>query len=393
MSPRLAIAAILALASPLAAAEPGRDVGFPISVEQNTVYVAVTARGRPLGEFILDTGSQEVVLDSDAVHRAGVRSVGSATLTGAGRGNMDAEVLAPLTLAVGGAAIRLNEAFAAPIGARLAPFEDRRIGGLVGGRFFAEHVVEVDFAGRRVTLHDPARFAYRGDGVRIPLSFDHGAPVAAGALVLADGRRLPLRLLVDLGADASVLVGERFARAHPELRRLAPSLIEPLSAGVGGETRYAFARLPGLEIGGDLTAGLAIGLSVNGSLSGAYYDALLGEPFLARHRVIFDYPHRELILEPAAEAAPDAFDRSGAFLVQAGGPRLVVRAVAPGTPAAQAGVRPGDVLRALDGEAAETLTLARVRAALSAPGDHVVAILVRRRDREVPMSIRLRDLI
>jgi hypothetical protein len=393
VTPRLAIAGILALASRLAFAEPG-EASFPVSVEQNTVYVAVTAHGRPLGDFILDTGSADCVLDASAARISGARTIGEAVLSGAGRATMAADMIGPLELQVGSIApLRLETAYAAPIDAMLAPFEGRPTAGLIGGRFFAEHVVEIDFAGQRVTLHDPARFAYRGAGLRIPLTFDHGAPIAVGTLVLPNGRRAPLRLLVDLGADASLLVGERFARAHPELERLGPSVTEPLSAGVGGETRFAFARLPGLELAGRETSGLAIGLSAGGSLSGAYYDALLGEPFLARHKVIFDYPHHQLILEPTGEPAPDPFDRSGAFFAQSGGHRFVVSDVAPGTPAFEAGLARGDVLLALGGDSADALTLPRLRAALSAKSAAPVAIRVRRHGRDILMSIRLRDLI
>jgi hypothetical protein len=170
-------------------------------------------------------------------------------------------------------------------------------------------------------------------------------------------------------------------------------VVEPLSAGVGGETRFTLLRAPTLEIGGLRASGLVMGLSVDGSLGGAYYDALLGEPFLARHRVIFDYPHHLLILEPAGAVSPDPFDRSGAFLVRDADHRFVIRTVAAGTPVAEAGLARGDVLRSLEGAPAETLSLVRIRDVLSAQTAAPVALVVRRHGRDVAVSIRLRDLI
>ena len=123
-----------------------------------------------------------------------------------------------------------------------------------------------------------------------------------------------MRLLIDLGAKADLLVAEPFVKAHQLLTRMGPTLTEPLGAGVGGETRYAFARLAGLQAGDGLAAtDLIAGLSVNGTLRGGDYDALLGAGFLQRYRVIVDYPHQVMILEPRAPAPAERFDRSGVF--------------------------------------------------------------------------------
>jgi hypothetical protein len=185
------------------------------------------------------------------------------------------------------------------------------------------------------------------------------------------------------------------AAAHRELARLSPSVVEPLGAGIGGETRFAFARAPRLDIGPLTARDLVVGRSVDGSLSGRYYDALLGARFLQRYRVTFDYPHRQIIFEPNPAAEPETFDRSGAYVVQDlnDAHRFTVHAVAAGSPAEQAGVVRGDVLLIIAGLPAAGLTLNTIRANLSVGADQPVEAVVSRRGRKITTSLHLRDLI
>ena len=83
-----------------------------------------------------------------------------------------------------------------------------------------------------------------------------------------------------------------------------------------------------------------------------WVDGTLGAPVLSRTRLILDYPHQHVIIEPAtAMDAPFAVDRSGlAFRVE--GPdfaTVVVDDVAQGSAAARAGIAAGDVIRTIDG--------------------------------------------
>jgi predicted metalloprotease with PDZ domain len=168
-----------------------------------------------------------------------------------------------------------------------------------------------------------------------------------------------------------------------------------LGAGVGGETRFAFVRLPGLELGPLSAPDVIAGLSLSGSLNGDYYDALLGARLLQRFRVTFDYSRREIILEPDARAQPAPLDRSGAYVIQdlRDAHRFTIHSVAPGSPAAQAGLLPGDVVAALDGRPAAQFTLTEIRTALAAEGRPAVAMAVVRAGRTIETTIRLRALL
>jgi hypothetical protein len=390
----LGLAGMLAVAGSARASQPVDEI--PILYEEARIYLPVAAQTGPLGLFILDTGSQDCVIDDAAARKAGMRLVGEAVLHGAGRGSLPVGESAPVTLMVGGVPLRLESAHVGALDARLLPYSGRHVGGLIGSQLFAEHVVTVDFSGRRVALEDSRTFAYDGVGTRLPFRLVNGAPIVTGAIDLPDGSRLPLRLLIDLGAQADLLIAEPFARRHPELGRLTPSVVEPLGAGVGGETRFAFVRLPGVGIGPLEASDLIAGLSVGGSLNGDYYDALLGARLLQRYRVTFDYPRGQIILEPDPGAEPAApFDRSGAYVIQdpKDAHRFVVHAVAPGSPASEAGLSLGDVVTGLGGRTAAQLGLNEIRHALADEEQQTVVITLARAGRTIETAIRLRSLL
>ena len=370
-------------------------VTIAILYEGRRVYVPVAAASGPLGWFILDTGADDSLIDTTVSDRVGVRVLAEETVHGAGRGSLTVGRTDATTLYVGSTPLRLDSAEVASLDARLTPYSGRHIGGLIGSQFFREHVVTVDFDQRRLELRNPRTFDYHGSGLRSAFRLVDGVPIVAGAITLPDGSSLPLRLLVDLGADANLLVSGRFVSAHPALARLAPSIVEPLGAGVGGETRYAFTRLPKLQVGPISASDLVVGLSENGTLRGGAYDALLGAQFLQRYRVTFDYAHGEIIFEPNPRAKPDAFDRSGAYLIEdSKAPhRLTIHFVAKGSPAAEAGLAPGDVVRTIDGRDAGARTLAEIREALTSDDHAAVPITVERAGRPIDTVLKLRDLL
>jgi hypothetical protein len=373
---------------------------IPLQLEEARVYVPVRvhlgARGTTERWFILDTGAQPTLLDVALADSMGVTVTPAGMTTGAGRGTTRVGDAGPLTLDVAGISLGPLSVRVAPLDSLLAATSGRSVPGLVGSRFFREHVVTLDFDSLVMRANDPRTFRPPREAIAVPLEVDGDIPYARAWLTTLDGRRIPLRVLVDLGAKSTLLLTEPFVHAR-QLEHAFPVRVEnPLGAGMGGPTRYAFARAPLLEVaatGAPLRMMEAlVGLSIGGTLRSTQYDALLGADFLARYRVTFDYARRRMYLVPRARTLPRAeLDMSGLYLVSDRvARRLIVQEVRPGSPAQSVDVRPGDVLISVDGRSTADLSLAAVRGVLRSADGRIVRLVLSRDGvaRELRLTLR-----
>jgi len=111
--------------------------------------------------------------------------------------------------------------------------------------------------------------------------------------------------------------------------------------------------------------------------------------------VIFDFPHQRIILEPNLQFNHSIDeDMSGLSLVAKGAnlKTFEVVQVQPGTPAADAGIRQGDVIAAMDDEAAADLTLSAIRDLFRQVG-HEYKLLIDRKGQSLTISIKMHRLI
>jgi hypothetical protein len=376
-----------------------RTISVPFEFDGWRVFVPVRVGSDSVRWFILDTGASPTIVDADIARRLNLSVADAGTTTGAGANTLRQGRARGVTLDVGGVALGPIDVVVSRLDSLLAPSQGRPAPGLIGSRFFMEHVVELDFGGLVMHVRDPKTFRYTGKGVVLPIRLYNGVPIADGSVTTPDGAVIPMRLLVDLGAKSGMLVSEPFIRAHGLAARFPRSVVTPLGAGVGGETRYAFVRVPHLTLGDGSTLvadSVLTGLSVAGTLRAEWYDALLGAEFLRRYRVIFDYSRERVILEPRDPGvAPAEFDMSGLYLLASGDDRrrIMVKEVIAGGPAAEAGIHGGDTIVSMDGLPAERLTLGQVRDALRSHAGRAVRLEVERCGARVVMTVTLRRLL
>ena len=113
------------------------------------------------------------------------------------------------------------------------------------------------------------------------------------------------------------------------------------------------ARLGSLQLGDLHIDGIAADLFVGdkGAFANPDIGGNLGGGVLRRFTVAFDYANRRMYLKPNAHVNEfDNFDRSGLWLLS-DGDALKVADVAAGSAGDQAGLRAGDRITAIDGQA------------------------------------------
>jgi hypothetical protein len=252
------------------------------------------------------------------------------------------------------------------------------IDGILGIPFFESAVIAIDYGARRLELFDSESFRYRGKGQVIPITRESGFPYARARLKLPHRDQLDGDFLVDTGADSAARLFSPFVAAN---RLVDPGAKTEAAEAEGGNLG---AVLRGEEFGWGRfrfrQPVVELSRSAKGLTADARHPGLVGGQVLSRFRVIFDYAHDRMILEPNARYGdPFLYDASGVSL-SAQGPDLStfeVRRVAPGSPGAQARLAAGDVLLAIDGKPVKQITLPGIRRLFQQDGKEYVLSIFR----------------
>jgi hypothetical protein len=267
------------------------------------------------------------------------------------------------------------------------------VDGLLGEDFLRRHVVEIDYAKRTLHVHDPATYAPPAGATVVPIELETGLAVARGTIAPAGRAPIPCRLVIDTGVRTTLIVYHPFAVAHRLLDVPGNLIGATIGGGAGGETRGDVGRLDSLRIGTvafpQPTA--IFSRDTVGVFAEPDPDGIVGGELLRRCRVTFDYPHRRLILEPyPGRAVAFDYDMSGLFLVAEGADfgRIVVQSVTDRTPAAEAGLRKGDEILAIDGRSTPALTLEEARALLRTPAERRLDVMRTGRRMQVRLTTR-----
>jgi hypothetical protein len=269
------------------------------------ILVSATIGDSPPLDFLLDSGAtQSSLTDSLLARFLGLEVKEMGLARGVGPGATRVAVAEDICIRMDGVVVLCAPLVVHDIGARLEKGAGREIHGFLGADLFARYVVEVDPARRRLLLHDPETFVYQGQGFHIPLEIVDGRPVVQGTVIIEEGgREIPVRLMVDTGSSRFL------ALVTKSRRRLRPPSDQRAGASVGvvGDTTVSLASTYQLRLGPVIgkrmeTAWLG-GHELPGVRSIENLNGILGNGFLSRMRVFFDYRGARLIFEP--------YERSG----------------------------------------------------------------------------------
>jgi hypothetical protein len=347
--------------------EPIAKVSFTLF--HNRVYLPVEVNGRGPFEMVLDTGAAISGLDEANAQSIGLHDKGKAQLTGNGASRLKIAIAKNVAFRVGKAELEEKTVALVPF-RELESYEGRAVAGVLGVNLFRRYIVEIDYFHKTLALYEPQTFAYHGPGEIVQLHFGDAAMFEA-TLEFEGGGSLQCTLGVDSGTYSALLFHRPYVQKHRVL--LAGSGIDSFGFGIGGEFPEKLGRVGLLRIGAlALKEPIAAFSDANsGATSKADYDGTIGGAVLSRFTVIFDYPHHKMILEPNSNfAEPFAADTSGLVLI-AGTPNqetITVFHVLEKAPACEAGIKTGDIVLSVNGQAASILGVEGIRNLLVKPG-------------------------
>ncbi len=384
--PRMAAAAIRWLATPGVAR-------IPFRYSMNHIWVNVSVNGGPPAEFILDSGASLSVIDRAYAASIGVATLGSAEAQGAGAvGQAAFARLDSLRIGGDGATDGVELADrpigVLPIAASISPALWRNVAGLLGADFMTDFVVDVDFDHQRLTLFDPATFRYQGSGSPLPFTLAHGVPVVP---LTIDGRHRA-NVRVDLGAGGGAVLQPSFVEREGID---VAGAIGGSGGGFGGRYSKLYLRMQSVQLGPLKWKAPIVGVvqASTGVLTAADYDGVVGNLALRRFRCTFDYERRVLHLAPGALAeVADSFTRIGLTFARNGN-EVTVLSVMGESPADEAGLRSGDVVRSVDGQPASTWDPDRLRQWFEEPECRQVELVISRDGSESAVVVHARPML
>jgi predicted aspartyl protease len=257
----------------------------------------------------------------------------------------------------------------------------RPLDGLVGLDLFTRYVVEIDYVGNEIRLHAPKTYIYSGGGESIPLTLRDGHFFVPARIELPGRPPLDGQFVVDTGGvTVTAVLTTPFAQSNNLPAPNQKSVLDKSLSGLGGETKVLISRATSFTLGKLSIRNplLYVSQDTGGALASSDYEGLIGSEILRRFKVVFDYTRSRLILEPNSHfAEPVEYDMSGINLRAYGHDlrTFKVYQVLDNSPAAEAGLRVGDVLAAIDGLPASRFTLEQFLQMMKHPGsEHKLTI-------------------
>lgn len=366
------------------------ETTFPFQLINNHIYADVSVDGKGPYLFIFDTGGVNLITPPVA-RELGLRTEGRMQGNGAGSGHVDVGLAKVDSLTLGNAMVKSQVFAVLPLNA-LSNIEGLDEQGMVGFETFRRFVTRIDYGARTITLIAPTAFDAKDAGTPVPITFN-GNTIEVEASY--DGRRG--NFTVDTGARSSLTLTTPFVAAN-NLRTDAIKGVEGVTGwGVGGPTRAFAMRGRELDLGPARLENTVVELSTDkaGGMADAAIAGNIGAGILKRFVITLDYDHSTMYLKPVTTPIDDldTFDRAGLW-INASDAGFKIVDVMQGAPAAEAGLKAGDEIVAIDGKPASELKLYDVRKDWrdEAPGT-VVKLTIKRatETREVPVT--LRDLI
>ena len=311
--------------------------------------------------FVLDSGGGSgFFIDRRRANTLGLELRGRAISTGAGEHSYDVTFANNIRIALSGVKFPPQTVRVISLSS-IEPIAGRTLDGAICFGLFSRYSVEIDYAARRVNLYEPQSYRYSGSGTRLPLLVEDNHFYVSARITIAGRGAFEGKFMVDTGAGMTTLILNRpSVERHGLLASLRKRILDRSLPGLGGETKQILSRAAMIQLGGLTIHQPTISLSrdAEGALASPDFDGVIGSELLRRFKVIFDPVRRQLILEPNAHfTEPYEHNMSGIGLRAEGENfrTIKIHRIIEDSPAAEAGLREGDVITAISGQPVSSL--------------------------------------
>ncbi|MCA6483726.1 MAG: aspartyl protease family protein [Chitinophagaceae bacterium] len=295
--------------------------------------------------FVLDTGSGGISLDSGTVDRLKLPSTPSGRIIRGLNGLRQVNFVLRQTLRLPGLEVE-NLDFHVNDYELLSRVYGLRIDGIIGFSFLRRYIVKVDFEQEMLEVFTPGSLKYPRGGYLLKPQF---TTLPMQPVFLNDHRPITGRFIFDTGAGLNMLLSEEFVSDSSVFKK-GRVFYATQAEGLGGKKQMTLSLLKELRVGNYKFKNVPVHIFSDDYNVTNYpqMGGLIGNDIMRRFNMIINYPDQIIHIRPNRYfIEPFDYSYTGlAFYLFKG--QVRVEDIMAGSPAEKAGFQPGDIIFSVD---------------------------------------------
>ncbi|MBT8220249.1 MAG: aspartyl protease family protein [Bacteroidia bacterium] len=286
----------------------------------------------------------------------------------------------------------------------LEEFIGKNVQGIIGNDVFRNYIVTIDYRQEKLVLNRKGTYTPPKSYTSHRIQVEKNKPYIRGKLSVGPRESRDVRLLMDTGASLSLLLD---ADKEKNLDLPDKVLKGRIGYGISGEIEGYIGRINEFGFGKYQFPNLITNFRVYDTDSLVVKnvdvnnldtkDGIIGNEILSNFRCVFDFPGKRLYVRPYVKNyyKKIKFDRSGMTLIMVGEDfeSIMINNVFENSPAEDAGLQKGDILRTINGFPVSLMTYGSVVNKFKRKGNKSYKVRVNRQGEIIIAEIQLRDLI
>ncbi len=350
--------------------DEARSTTLPFVMIDDHIVVPVRVNGSEPLNFVLDSGAAaNLILESRASDALSLQLGAELNVSGVGTGTGPvARIVKDTRLSVGGVQLDGLSVIYLPLNS--VPFFDNLdevyFDGVIGAPFFDRFVIEINYDRQLISFSEPesalADIERRtASWEELPLQIQSGVPYLHTQVSTDSAHTVAVKLLVDTGYRGPVSLTPDTSGHIDE-----PSqYFSTLSQGISGDVATKVGMSESVNVGDFQLSDVPVHYSITGGESDHESNGLLGNEVLRRFNLVFDYPHKRMLVVPNQSfAEPIAADRSG-LLLRPHRLGAVVKSVASNSAGQHTGLAVGDIITSIDAQQVSDTNITALKSILA----------------------------
>jgi hypothetical protein len=364
-------------------------IKIPFELISNHIYLKAEVNDSLYLNFLLDTGAQLSYLDLPKAFEHKIKKVDRQKVRRVSFSD-DVSFFRLDSIKIGNLTIFEQDVVGISLN-HLNKFEGTAFDGILGYDFLQRFVVEIDYINQILTIYEPDKFNYTGEGEVLELDLGWYLPKVK-AVVDSEHEEM---FEIDTGSRNGLDLSFSFVKEHKFLKKYPKCLEAPLGFGITGSIRGGVGRIGSFKLGNFLIQSPVTGFCLEDvkSFSSLKIAGKIGGGILKKFKVIFDYPHYHMILEKNSNHNLwDRYNASGILLIQ-DDKKILVYQVIKNSPAEKAKIKKDDELLSINEVPVSNYSLQELRDILNQEEGTKIELKLQREAKMKKVKLTLKELI